>query len=97
MLYYDRTDPTKSNKSRECMVCHYFFFNHGFKFQDCVCNGCHDLTMLSVTISDIAIITVKNVDCCCIIHNSNSEAINLSWVYIKKYCLKFQSFSESFF
>ena len=60
------------------MICHYFFFNHGFKFQDYVCNGCHDLTMLSVHISDIAIITVKNVDYRCIIHNiSKSEAINL--------------------
>ena len=37
-------------------------FNHGVKFQDSVCNGCHDLTMLSVNISDIAIITAKNVD-----------------------------------
>ena len=54
------------------------FFNHGFKFQDTICNGCHDLTMLSVNISDIAIITVKNVDYCCIIHNiSKYEAINL--------------------
>ena len=62
MLYYDISegiDATKSNKSRECMICHYFFFNHGFKFQDYVCNGCHDLTMLSVNISGIAIITVK--------------------------------------
>ena len=54
MLYYDRIDisegidPTKSNKTRECMICHYFFFNHGFQFQDYVCNCCHDLTMLSV-------------------------------------------------
>ena len=31
----------------------------GFNFQDYVCNGCHDLTMLSVNISDIAIITAK--------------------------------------
>ena len=84
MLHNDRidiskgTDPTKSNKSRECMICHYLFFNHGFKFQDYVCNCCHDLTMLSVNISDIAIITVKNVDYRCIIHNiSKSEAINL--------------------
>ena len=67
MLYYDRIDiskeidPTKSNKSKECIICHYFFFNHGFKFQDSVCNGCHDLTMFSVNISDIAIITVTNV------------------------------------
>ena len=84
MLYYDRIhiskeiDLVKSNNSKECMICHYFFFDHGFKFQDYVCNGCHDLTMLSVNISDIAIITVKNVDYRCIIHNiSKSEAINL--------------------
>ena len=49
------------------------FFNPGFKFQDYICNGCRDLTMLC----DITIITVKNVDYQCIIHNiSKSEAIN---------------------
>ena len=60
------------------MIWHYWFFNHGFNFQDYVCNGCHDLTILSVNIRDTAIIIVKNVDYCCIIHNiSKSEAINL--------------------
>ena len=60
------------------MICHYLFFNHGLKFQDSVCNVCHDLTMLSVNISDIAIITVKNVDYYCIIFNIiRSKAINL--------------------
>ena len=44
-------------------------FNHEFKFQDYVCNDCHDLTMVSVNISDIVIITVKIVDYRCIIHN----------------------------
>ena len=59
------------------MICHYWFFNHGFKFHDYVCNGYHELTMLSV-ISDMAIINVENIDYCCIIHNiSKSEAINL--------------------
>ena len=82
-LYYDRVnisegiDPVKSNKSRECMICHYCLFDHGFKFQDYVCNGCHDLTMSSVKISDTAIISSKNVDYRCIIHNSKSEAVNL--------------------
>ena len=67
-----------SNNSKKCMICHYWFFNHGFKFQDSVCNGCHDLTMLSVNIRDIAIIPVKNVNYCCIIHSiSKSEVINL--------------------
>ena len=78
------------------MICRYWFFNHGLKFQDFVCNGCHNLTMLIVNISDIAIITIKNVDYRCIIHNINkSEAINLLKKYVlenreyayKKYCL----------
>ena len=38
-------DLTKSNKSKECMIYRYWFFNHGFKLQDSVCNGCHDLTI----------------------------------------------------
>ena len=70
MLYYDRIDISegidlaKSNNSKECMICHYWFFNQGFEFRDSVCNGCHDLTWLSVSISDIAIIAIKNVDYC---------------------------------
>ena len=60
------------------MICHYWFFNREFKFEDYVCNGCHDLAMLCLNISNITIITVKNVDYRCIIHNiSKSEAINL--------------------
>ena len=62
-------DLAKYNRSKECMICRYWFFNHGFEFQDYVCNGCHDLTMFIVNISDIAIITLKNVDYRCIIHN----------------------------
>ena len=60
------------------MVCHYWFFNHGFNFQDSVRNGCLDLTMFCLNISNIVIITVKSVNYCCIIHDANkSEAINL--------------------
>ena len=45
MLYCDRIeiskgiDLAKSNSRKECMICHYFFFNHGFEFQYSVCNG----------------------------------------------------------
>ena len=47
------------------MICHYWLFNQGFKFEDTVCNGCHVFTMLCFNIRDI-------------IHNiSKSEAINL--------------------
>ena len=87
------------------MICHYWFFNHGFECQDFVCNGCHDLTMVSANLNDIPIITVKNIDYHFMIHNiSKSEAINLLKILFlkivgiyKKYCPKFQSFQDSFF
>ena len=53
-------------------------FNDGFKFQDSVCNGCHDLTILCLNTSNIAIITIKNIDYPCSIPNINeSEGIDL--------------------
>ena len=42
MLYYDRIDiskeidPAKSNDDTECMICHLWLCNHGFKRQDCL-------------------------------------------------------------
>ena len=64
--------------SKECIVCHYWYFNNGFKFQNSFCNGCHRLTMLCLSLSDVAIITVKGVDYHCIIHEiSKSATIHL--------------------
>ena len=84
MLYYDRIhisqgiDLAKSNNSKECMICHYWFINHRFEFQDLVSNGCQDLTMLSIPRNNVAVIPVKNADYHCIVHNiSKPEAINL--------------------
>ena len=67
MLYYYRTDISKaidlaeSSNRKECIICHYWLLNYVFKFQNWVCNGCRNLTMLTVNISDIAIIIVTNV------------------------------------
>ena len=64
------------------MVCHNWFFKNGFRFQDSVCNGCHDLIILWLNLSDIAIINVKNVDYCCTFYDiSKSKAIRLSKIY----------------
>ena len=100
MLYCDKIDisrgiyHSKSNESNECKICHYRFFNHGFKFQDSVCSGCHDLIMLSVNINDIVIVTVKKIDYRCIIH-SISKSWKL-WVYIKNIALIFILFKAVF-
>ena len=60
------------------MIYHYWYFNHGFKFQDFVSNGYHVFKRLSTNIRDITIITIKNIDSWCIICNiSKSEAIDL--------------------
>ena len=65
-------------KRKEYMVQQYLFFIHGSKLRDSVCNGCHDLTMLFFNRSDVAIITVKDVYYCCLIHKiSKSNAIQL--------------------
>ena len=82
MLYHNRcdisegTDSIKIYRSKEFMICHYWFLNHGFKFQDSVWNVCHHLTILCLNISDVAIITVKNVD----YHNIISIICNTSMV-----------------
>ena len=101
MLYYDRIDInegidlTKSNKSNESMICPNLFFNHGFKFQDYVCNGCHGLTMLSVNINDIAITTVENVDYNYIIHKIRkpdvTDLLNNSVLENRRYIYKILS------
>ena len=75
MLHYDwlhktdlneGNDVAKTNNSREYIACH-FWFNHGFKFQDFVCNGCHNLMILSLNFSDIAIIIDKSVNYCWVV------------------------------
>ena len=82
MLCYDR-----SYNSKECMIYYYFLLNHGFKFQDSVWNGCHVFRMLNVNISDNGIITIENVDYCCIIHSiSKSEAINSLEIFVLEKC-----------
>ena len=54
-------DVAKGSNSKECIICHCWFFSHGFKFQYSICNSYHDLIMLCLSIRDIAIITVKDV------------------------------------
>ena len=54
------------------------FLNKGFKFQPNVCNGYHDLVMMSMNLRNIAILHIKGSDYCCIINGiSNNQAINL--------------------
>ena len=71
MLYYDRIyvskgiDVNTTSAWKECDVCHYWYFlNYSFNFQANVCNRCHYLLMMSVKLSDIAILNIKGSDYC---------------------------------
>ena len=85
LLYYNKNDVSegidfnKTSESKECNICHYWYFlSKGFKFQQNVCNRCHNLLITSTNLSDIVILNIKIADYCCIISGiSKSEAINL--------------------
>ena len=76
-------DRVKCKNNNECVVYHSLILIDWFEFQNSLCNVCHDLTIFCLNISDIAIIAIKNVVYCHIIHCvSKSEAIHLfqiSW------------------
>ena len=85
MLYFDRIgvsegiDVNKTSESNESDIYHYWYFlNKNFKFQQNVCNRCHDLIMMSMNLSDIAISNIIGSYYCCIISEiRKSEAINV--------------------
>ena len=66
MLEYNRIDISegidinKRNASKECDVCHYWFFvNKNFKYEPYLCNDCHDLMQKAMNFNDVAIVYVK--------------------------------------
>ena len=101
ILYYDKIEVSEginideTSASKECDICHHWnFLNRGFKFQLCVCNKYHDLLMMSMNLSNIAVLYTKGSDYQCIISRiSKSEAMKLlqsidltkkKWKIIKK-------------
>ena len=74
MIYFDRIevseeiDVNKRSRSYKYDICHYWYFlNYSFKFQPNVCNRRHDLLMMSINVSNIAILNIKGSDYRCII------------------------------
>ena len=61
MLKYDEgIDVDKTNKSRECMFCHYWYYlNKNFSYGPFTCDGCYDIVQKSTDFKNIAIAWVK--------------------------------------
>ena len=66
MLEYDRIDVSegndvnKTNSSKECDICHYWYFKDiGFEYEPYLCNGCYDLMQKAMGVNNIAIVYIK--------------------------------------
>ena len=69
MLEYDRIDISegidvnKTNASKECDICHYWYFKDiGFKYDPYLCNGCHGLMQRDMNFNDVAIVSSEGND-----------------------------------
>ena len=74
MLQYERIDVSeeidinKTSLSKEYMLCHYWFFKDvGFKFEEHVCNGCHDFLTMAYSLENIVILSAKGATFRCIL------------------------------
>ena len=69
----------KTSQSKECYICHsWCFLDKGFKFPQYLYNGCYNVLMMSLYLSNFAILNINGVDYCCIINEiSKIEAVNL--------------------
>ena len=68
MLQYERidiseeTDINKTGASKECMLCHYWYFKDiGYEFEPYVCNKYHDISMMVYDLDGFMIL--KNKRC----------------------------------
>ena len=61
-------DVNKTSASKEYRLCHYWFFKDiGFKFEEHVCNGCHDLLTMAHSLNNIAILSAKGTTFRCLL------------------------------
>ena len=58
--YSEGIDINKTNASKECDICHYWYFlDKNFKYELYLYNGCHDLMQKTIIFNDVAIVSVK--------------------------------------
>ena len=56
------------------MICHFWYFSNGFKYQPYVCNECHDFSMSVENLCDFFIVTIKDIDYRCYIVGVDKKA-----------------------
>ena len=69
-------DVNKTSASKECQVCHYWLFRDvGFKFEEHVRNGCHDLLTMVHSLKDIVILSAKEATFRCLLMGTSKNEV----------------------
>ena len=85
MIEYDRIDLdegidlNKASNSRECCLCNFWYFlDKNFNYKKYYCNGCHNMSMKTVSIKNLSIVCSKrNVYRIHFWNMSRDDAINI--------------------
>ena len=66
MIEYDRIDISegidinKTNKSKECMLCHYWYFlDNNFSYGPYLCDGCYNIMQNLIILKILQLFTLK--------------------------------------
>ena len=69
----DGIDVNKSDKSKECMLCIYWYFlDKNFRYGPYICDGCYNMLQKCIKLKNIAIVRVKE------------SVYRISFLYISK-------------
>ena len=70
-------DVNETSAPKECELCHYWFFKDiEFKFEEHVCNRCHDLLTMAYSLKNIGILSAKGATFRCLLMGiSKNEAL----------------------
>ena len=68
-------DLNKSDKSKECDLCHYWhFLEKNFTYEPNLCSVCCDVMQKAVSFNNVAVVSIKGIHFCFM---SEHDAINL--------------------
>ena len=58
----ERIDISKTNASKECDICHYWYFvDRNFKYESCPSNGSHELMQKAIILTMLLLFLLKEV------------------------------------
>ena len=82
MLQYEKIDASegidvnKTSAPKECELYHYWFFKDvEFKFEEHVCNRCHDLLTMAHSLQNIAILRKKGATFRCLLIGTSKNVV----------------------